>query len=227
MNEPIRVFVVEDHDVVRRGIQATIQEASDMALVGQADEEAAAIELIRERRPNIVLLDLNLRYGHGRRVVEQVLQTHPDIQFLALTVSTNPEDVVSVIRAGARGYLTKEVQATELLDTIRAVHDGAAVVSPKLAAFALEAFGDDAPEATDDEVDALTAREREVATLIAKGYTNRLVGAELDISHKTVEKHVGHILEKLALTNRTQVTRWVLEHPTLESAQNGPGHERP
>jgi DNA-binding NarL/FixJ family response regulator len=226
MNEPIRVFVVEDHDVVRRGIQATIQEASDMALVGQADEEAAAIELIRERRPNIVLLDLNLRYGHGRRVVEQVLQTHPDIQFLALTVSTNPEDVVSVIRAGARGYLTKEVQATELLDTIRAVHDGAAVVSPKLAAFALEAFGDDAPEATDDEVDALTSREREVATLIAKGYTNRLVGAELDISHKTVEKHVGHILKKLALTNRTQVTRWVLEHPTLEPAQHETGRKQ-
>jgi len=226
MTELIRVFVVEDHDVVRRGIHATIQEASDMVVVGQADEEAAAIELIRERRPDVVLLDLNLRYGHGRRVVEQVLQTHPDIRFLALTVSTSPEDVVGVIRAGARGYLTKDVQATDLLDTIRAVHDGAAIVTPTLAAFALEAFGSDAPEATDDEVDALTPREREVTTLIAKGYTNRLIGAELDISHKTVEKHVGHSLEKLALTNRTQVTRWVLEHPTLEPTDHGTGRNR-
>ena len=223
MTELIRVFVVEDHDVVRRGIHATIQEASDMVVVGQADEEAAAIELIRERRPDVVLLDLNLRYGHGRRVVEQVLQTHPGVRFLALTVSTSPEDVIGVIRAGARGYLTKDVQATDLLDTIRAVRDDAAIVTPTLAAFALEAFGSDVPEATDDEIDALTPREREVTTLIAKGYTNRLIGAELDISYKTVEKHVGHILEKLALTNRTQVTRWVLEHPALESAQHGTG----
>ncbi|MEN8114048.1 MAG: response regulator transcription factor [Actinomycetota bacterium] len=227
MNEPIRVFVVEDHDIVRRGINAAIQDAGDMVVVGQADEESAAVELIRERLPDVVLLDLNLRFGHGRRVVEQILQTHPDIRFLALTVSTNQEDVVSVIRAGARGYLTKEVPTAELLDTIRSVHDGAAVVSPALAAFALEAFGSDTPEAIDDEIDALTAREREVATLIAKGYTNRLIGTELDISHKTVEKHVGHILEKLALTNRTQVTRWVLENPTLEPAQHRTGREQP
>ncbi|MEN8234658.1 MAG: response regulator transcription factor [Actinomycetota bacterium] len=213
--EPIRVFVVEDHDVVRKGIEAAIGAAPDIVMVGQADEESVAIEMIRERDPDVVLLDLNLRFGHGRRVVEQVLQTHPDMRFLALTVSTNPEDVVGVIRAGARGYLTKDVPAAELIEKIRAVHEGAAVVSPQLAAFALEAFDGEAVDETDDNVDALTSREREVATLIAKGYTNRQIGAELDISHKTVEKHVGHILGKLALTNRTQVTRWVLENPLL------------
>ena len=213
MTESIRVFVVEDHDVARLGIRSAIEAAEDIVILGMADEEPAAIEMIRERHPDVVLVDLNLRFGRGVRVIREVLNTDPDIRFLALTVSAAAEDVVSVIRAGALGYLTKDVLATELVDKIRLVHAGNAVVSQQLAAFALEAFQGEAPST--DDVDTLTSREREVATLIARGYTNRQVGAELDISIKTVEKHVGHLLQKLSLTNRSQVTRWVMEHPSL------------
>jgi DNA-binding NarL/FixJ family response regulator len=211
----IEVFIVEDHDVVRRGICDILGEASDITIVGSADEEASAIEMIREREPDVVLLDLNLRYGIGLRVIEGIRHALPDVQFLALTASEVATDVIAVIRAGARGYLTKDVMGSALIEGIRTVHQGSAVISQQLAAFALEAFGDEPPTAMNPDTDLLTPREREVSTLVAKGYTNRQVARELGISPKTVEKHVSALLEKLSLTNRSQVTRWVMENPQL------------
>ncbi len=172
--------------------------------------------MILDRDPDVVLLDLRLPGGGGRRVLEAVLRRNPDIRFLALTVSDDPSDVISIIRAGARGYLTKDVIGHDLDDRIRTVFEGGAVVSPQLAAFAVEAFDGDAATRLDPARDLLTERERQVAVSTAKGYTNAQIGHELGISVKTVEKHVSAVLRKLRVTNRTQVTRWVLEHPTLD-----------
>jgi DNA-binding NarL/FixJ family response regulator len=217
-NDVVKVFIVEDHDVVVRGIHDIVADAADLTIVGSADEEASAIEMIRERVPDVVLLDLNLRYGMGVKVIEAIRPALSDVQFLALTASGNATDVIAVIRAGARGYLTKDVMGSALVEGIRTVHHGGAVVSPQLAAFALEAFGEDPPPAMNPATDLLTPREREVSTLVAKGYTNRQVAHDLGISAKTVEKHVSSVLDKLSLTNRSQVTRWVMENPHLNTS---------
>ncbi len=210
----IRVFLVDDHDLMRAGIRAYLGDGIEV--VGEASEVDPAIEMILDRDPDVVLLDLRLPGGGGRRVLEAVLRRNPDIRFLALTVSDDPSDVISIIRAGARGYLTKDVIGHDLDDRIRTVFEGGAVVSPQLAAFAVEAFDGDAATRLDPARDLLTERERQVAVSTAKGYTNAQIGHELGISVKTVEKHVSAVLRKLRVTNRTQVTRWVLEHPTLD-----------
>ena len=209
----IRVFLVDDHEVVRAGVRHYIGDIVDV--VGEADEADAAIELICERQPDVVLLDVHLPGGGGRRVLEVVHAQYPDIVFLALTVSEKPEDVMAIIRGGARGYLTKDVLGFDLVDQIRAVYEGGAVVSPQLAAFAVQAFDEEGPQDLDPEIDLLTESEKAVAILIAKGYTNKQIAAVRVGSIKTVEKHVSSILRKLTLTNRTQVTRWVLSHPTM------------
>jgi DNA-binding NarL/FixJ family response regulator len=206
----IRVFLVDDHEMWREGVRAKIQDGVDV--VGEADEVDFAVELIRERQPEVVLVDVRIDFGGGARVIREVHRTHPDIKFLALTAYDSAEDVVTIIRAGARGYLTKDVHGDELVDMIRLVNDGGAVVSPQLAAFAISAFDGESTVPLDPELDILTPTEIAVATLVAKGYTNRQIAAERESSPKTVEKHVSAILEKLSLTNRTQVTRWVLEH---------------
>ncbi len=209
MNEPqIRVFLVDDHDVVRRGVRAYIE--ADVEIVGEADEVDAAIELIREREPDVVLLDINLPGGGGRKVLEAVRQSHPDIAFLALTVSEDPADVVGMIRGGALGYVTKDVLGYDLVDKIRSVHRGVPVVTPRLAAFAVDAF-DGEVEGLDPELDRLTPRERQAAVAVAKGYTNKQIATEMGVSPKTVEHHVSAVLRKLQMTNRAEVTRWVVE----------------
>ncbi len=207
-DEQIRVFLVDDHDVVRKGVRAYIEQ--DVNIVGEADEVDAAVELIRERQPDVVLLDINIPGGGGRKVLEAVTATDPHIAFLALTVSESPADVVGMIRGGALGYVTKDVLGYDLVDKIRSVHGGVPVVTPRLAAFAVEAFDGDA-QGLDPELDLLTPRERQAAVAVAKGYTNRQIATEMGVSPKTVEHHVSAVLRKLRMTNRSEVTRWAVQ----------------
>jgi DNA-binding NarL/FixJ family response regulator len=213
MTDPIRMFLVDDHDLFRAGVRAEI--GSHVELVGEADEVPAAIELIKERVPEVVLLDVHLPGGGGRAVIEAVKETHPDVRFLAISVSDAPEDVVDVVHAGARGYVTKSIRAPELVAAIEKVASGDAVFSPKLAGFVLDAFTALTPADVDDELASLTSREREVLQHIARGYTYRETGEALFISVKTVETHVGSVLRKLQLTNRNELTRWAAERQLI------------
>jgi RNA polymerase sigma factor (sigma-70 family) len=209
-----RVFLVDDHHLFRAGVRSELGEAVEV--VGEADEVAAAIELIGERQPDVVLLDVHLPSGGGQAVIEATKTEHPEIRFLALSVSDAPEDVITVIRAGARGYITKTVSTVELLDAIERVAEGDAVFSPRLAGFVLDAYASmpetEGPSASfDPELDQLSPREREVLRLIARGYTYKEVARELVISAKTVESHVSAVLRKLQLSTRHQLTRWAAE----------------
>ncbi|MGH9068102.1 MAG: response regulator [Acidimicrobiales bacterium] len=210
-----RVFLVDDHHLFRSGVRGELGDAVEV--VGEADEVAAAVELIGERVPEVVLLDVHLPGGGGRAVLEAVKADHPEVRFLALSVSDAPEDVIGVIRAGARGYVTKTISGPELVDAVHRVAGGDAVFSPRLAGFVLDAFAAmPAPPGTgtvalDPELDQLSPREREVLRLIARGYTYKELGRELSISTKTVESHVSAVLRKLQLSTRHQLTRWATE----------------
>jgi DNA-binding NarL/FixJ family response regulator len=206
-----RIFLVEDHAVFRAGVRAELGDAVEV--VGEADEVAAAIELINERIPDVVLLDVHLPGGGGQAVLRGVLPHHPEVQFLALSVSDAPEDVIAVIRAGARGYITKTISGGELLQAVYRVGAGDAVFSPRLAGFVLDAFSQltatgTVPTGLDPELDQLSPREREVLRLIARGYTYKEVARDLTISAKTVESHVSSVLRKLQLSTRHELTRW-------------------
>ena len=207
----IRVFVVDDHDLFRVGIRHGL--GPEIEIVGEASEVRAAVELINERVPDVVLLDVHLPGGGGRFVVEGVRKKHPEVAFLALSASDDAADVVGVIRAGAAGYLTKNIDPAKLTEAITRVAAGEAVFSPRLAGFVLEAFADLAP--ADPELDLLSAREREVLSLIARGYTYRETAEQLFISIKTVESHVSAVLRKLQLTNRNELTRWAVERKLI------------
>ena len=213
MSDKPRVFLVDDHDLFRAGVRTEIGEYVD--LVGEADSVDAAVEMIREREPDVVLLDVHLPGGGGRAVIEAVKKTHPDVRFLALSVSDAPQDVVDVVHAGARGYVTKSIRSEELIAAIGKVANDDAVFSPKLAGFVLDAFTALSPEDVDDEWASLTAREREVLQHIARGYTYRETGEALFISVKTVESHVGSVLRKLQLTNRNELTRWAAKRELI------------
>lgn len=212
-DERTAVFLVDDHHLFRAGVRAELGEA--VRVVGEADEVAAAVELIGERQPDVVLLDVHLPGGGGRAVIEAVRAEHPEVRFLALSVSDAPEDVIAVIRAGARGYVTKAISGVELVDAVQRVAGGDAVFSPRLAGFVLDAFaglpGAAEPAAVDPELDQLSAREREVLRLIARGYTYKEVARDLAISAKTVESHVSAVLRKLQLSTRHQLTYWATE----------------
>ena len=215
----VRVFLVDDHHLFRSGVKAELGTAVEV--VGDADEVGAAIELIRERRPDVVLVDVHMPDGGGRAVIEAVAETDAGVRFLALSVSDAAEDVIGVIRAGARGYVTKTISGPELTDAIVRVADGDAVFSPRLAGFVLDAFAADpamaggAAPTFDPELDQLTQREREVLRLIARGYAYKEVAGELSISVKTVESHVSAVLRKLQLSSRHQLTRWATERRLL------------
>jgi DNA-binding NarL/FixJ family response regulator len=211
----VRVFLVDDHHLFRSGVRAELGDAVDF--VGEADEVEAAVELIGERLPDVVLVDVHMPDGGGGAVIEGVSATHPEVRFLALSVSDAAEDVIGVIRAGARGYVTKTISGPDLAAAIRRVADGDAVFSPRLAGFVLDAFASD-PDMVggrspsfDPELDQLTPREREVLRLIARGYAYKEVARELSISAKTVETHVSAVLRKLQLSNRHQLSRWASE----------------
>jgi DNA-binding NarL/FixJ family response regulator len=205
----IRVLVVDDHDLFRVGVRHGLPD--EIEIVGEASDVDGAIELISERLPDVVLLDVHLPGGGGRRVVEVLHKRHPGIRFLALSASDAPKDVVGVVRAGARGYVTKTITPPDLADAIRRVAGGDAVFSPRLAGFVLDAFSAIPSGQVDPELDLLSERERQVLQLIARGYTYREVGDELFISIKTVESHVSAVLRKLHLSNRNELTRWAVE----------------
>lgn len=208
-----RVFIVDDHDLFRAGVRAELPK--DFDIVGDASAVEPAIELIRERQPDLVLVDVHMPAGGGRAVIEGVHATHPDIRFLAISASDAPEDVVATVRAGARGYVTKTVSPTDLAEAIRRVVDGDAVFSPKLAGFVLDAFASGEIKDLDPDLDKLTKREREVLQHIARGYTYREVGEQLFISTKTVENHMSAVLRKLQLSNRRELTRWAQDRDLI------------
>ena len=204
---PVRVFLVDDHHLFRKGVKAEL--TPDCQVIGEASEVDAAIEMIIERRPDVVLLDVHMPDGGGERVIKEVLACIPDQRFLALSVSDAPEDVIAVIRAGARGYLTKTIDGSDLVDGIRRVSLGDAVFSPRLAGFVLDAFAITVPaDEPDEDYEQLSPREREVMRLIARGYAYKEVAAELTLSVKTIETHVSSVLRKLQLSNRRELTRW-------------------
>lgn len=223
MADVVRVAIVDDHSIFRSGLRADLDET--VAIVGEAADVPSAIALILGARPDVVLLDVHLPGGSGSDATggEEVIRgcvaggLDPSTRFLALSVSDAAEDVVRVIRAGARGYITKGSSGVEVSRAAHAVAGGDAVFSPRLAGFVLDAFGAVAGEtaATGDELDRLSTREQEVMRLIARGYAYKEVAAELYISVKTVETHVSAVLRKLQLSSRHELTAWASERRLL------------
>ena len=205
-----RVFLVDDHAMVRTGVRAEL--GADVDVVGEAADVAAAVEGIRATVPDVVLLDVHLPGGGGRTVLETLRTDLPEVRWLALSVSDAAEDVIAVIRAGARGYVTKTISGPDLRAAVRRVADGDVVFSPRLAGFVLDAFAarPDVPVA-DPELDQLTNREREVLRLLARGYAYKEIARELYISIKTVETHVSNVLRKLQMSNRYELSRWAAD----------------
>ena len=208
------VFLVDDHAMFRSGVRAEL--GTSVELVGEAGTVAEAITGIRAARPAVVLLDVHMPDGGGLAVLAGVAAEVPDTRFLALSVSDAAEDVIAVIRAGARGYVTKTISAGELTAAVRRVAEGDVVFSPRLAGFVLDAFRDTpvAPS-VDPDLDQLTPREREVMRLLARGYAYKEIAAELFISVKTVETHASNVLRKLQLSSRHQLTRWAADRRML------------
>lgn len=208
--EDLRVVIVDDHAMFRAGVRHEI--GQHVEVVGEGDSVATAVQVILDVVPDVVLLDVHLPGGSGAQVIKEVLPVQPDVKFLALSVSDAAQDVIGVIRAGARGYVTKSISSEELLEGMTRVAAGDAVFSPRLAGFVLDAFsGAVDMSAIDEELDRLSAREREVLKLIARGYSYKEVARELFISIKTVETHVSSVLRKLQLSNRHQLTKWATD----------------
>lgn len=205
-----RVVLVDDHRLVLSGVRAELGEAVEV--VGEAFDVDSATRVIRDTLPDVVLLDVHLPGGGGRAVIGAVGATHPAVRFLALSVSDAAEDVIAVIRAGARGYVTKTISGPDLIDAVLRVAEGDAVFSPRLAGFVLDAFASAPVEPpVDAELENLTARERQVLRYLARGYSYKEIARELEISNKTVETHVSAVLRKLQLSNRHQLSRWASE----------------
>jgi DNA-binding NarL/FixJ family response regulator len=209
------VVIVDDHGLFRAGVRAELEGLVELrAEAGTVEEAVAAI--LREK-PDVVLLDVHMGGGGGIEVIRQVTHQQPAQRFLALSVSDAAEDVIAVIRAGARGYVTKSISGEELAAAIARVRDGDAVFSPRLAGFVLDAFHGEIPAAeVDPELDQLTPREREVLRLIARGYLYKEIAQRLDISPKTVEAHVSAVLRKLQLSSRHELSRWAVERRLVE-----------
>ena len=205
----ISVVLVDDHALFRAGVRGELGGGVDV--VGEAETVASAIDVIRTLDPDVVLLDVHLPDGGGEGVIAGVAPERPGVKFLALSVSDAPEDVIRVIRAGARGYVTKTISSDELQDAVTRVAAGDAVFSPRLAGFVLDAFREGARVGDDAELEALTAREREVLQLIARGYRYKEIAARLHLSTKTVEAHVSSVLRKLQLSSRHELARWAHE----------------
>ncbi len=209
-----KVYLVDDHAMFRAGVRAELGDRVEV--VGEAGTPAEAIAGIVSLRPDVVLLDVHMPEGGGLSVIEAVGPQLPETRFLALSVSDAAEDVIALIRAGARGYVTKTISADDLADAVRRVADGDVVFSPRLAGFVLDAFRE-APvtPSVDPDFDQLTPREREVLRLLARGYAYKEIAAELFISIKTVETHASNVLRKLQLSSRHQLTRWAADRRML------------
>jgi len=208
--EELRVVIVDDHAMFRAGVRHEI--GARCTVVGEGEDVDTAVAAVLATEPDVVLLDVHLPGGGGAEVIKQVHAVKPGVKFLALSVSDAAEDVIGVIRAGARGYVTKSINSEELLEGMARVAGGDAVFSPRLAGFVLDAFSGAVDiSSIDEELDKLSAREREVLKLIARGYSYREVAKELFISIKTVETHVSSVLRKLQLSNRHQLTKWATD----------------
>ena len=208
----VRVVLVDDHALFRAGVRSELLGLADrVAIVGEAGDVDAAVAVVRATAPDVVLLDVHMPGGGGQQVIAAVRDDPAAPRFLALSVSDSAEDVIAVVRAGARGYVTKTIDAMDLVDAIERVHDGDAVFSPRLAGFVLDAFSGDVPAPTDPELDLLTTREQEVMRLIARGYSYKEIASRLHLSVKTIETHVSAVLRKLQLSNRHQLTAWANE----------------
>jgi DNA-binding NarL/FixJ family response regulator len=209
------VVVVDDHGLFRSGVRAELEGV--LEVLGDAASVGDAVRLILERKPDVVLLDVHMPGGGGVEVIRQVAATRPGQRFLALSVSDAAEDVIAIVRAGARGYVTKTISGEELADAVRRVHEGDAVFSPRLAGFVLDAFAGQLPaEQVDPELDLLTAREREVLQHLARGYLYKEIAARLSISTKTVEAHVSAVLRKLQLSSRHELSRWAVQRRLVD-----------
>ncbi len=209
--KPVRVFLVDDHGLFRAGVRAELDSITDdVEVVGEAGTVGEAVAGIAHKKPDVVLLDVHMPDGGGAEVLRRARPDNPEVVFLALSVSDAAEDVIAVIRAGARGYVTKTISSHELVRAIVRVSDGDAVFSPRLAGFVLDAFADrpGAAPISDPELDLLTPRERDVLRLLARGYAYKEIAAELFISVKTVETHVSSVLRKTQLSNRYELSRW-------------------
>jgi DNA-binding NarL/FixJ family response regulator len=213
VSQPLTVFVVDDHELFRAGVRAEIGQR--VRIVGDAGEVGEAVAGIASTRPEVVLLDVHLPGGGGAAVIEALRERCPEVRFLALSVSDAAEDVIQVIRAGARGYVTKTISAGELVAALHRVRDGDAVFSPRLAGFVLDAFSDGVVATRDPELDQLTLREREVLRHIARGYTYKEAAVRLHISVRTVESHVSAVLRKLQLSSRHELTVWAANRRLL------------
>jgi len=212
---PPSVVIVDDHELFRAGVRAELEDLVEIRAEASSVEDAVAA-ILREK-PDVVLLDVHMPGGGGVEVIRQVAPTRPAQRFLALSVSDAAEDVIAVIRAGARGYVTKSIAGDELAVAVRRIRDGDAVFSPRLAGFVLDAFHGEIPESEiDPELDQLTPREREVLRLIARGYLYKEIAQQLDISPKTVEAHVGAVLRKLQLSSRHELSRWAVERRLVD-----------
>ena len=209
------IVIVDDHGLFRSGVRAEVEDHLDVLAEAGSVEEA--VRIILAERPDVALLDVHMPGGGGVEVIRRVAETNPSQRFLALSVSDAAEDVIAIVRAGARGYVTKSISGEELADAVRRVDAGDAVFSPRLAGFVLDAFAGSVPEAeVDPELDQLTMREREVLRLIARGYMYKEIAQQLGISARTVEAHVSAVLRKLQLSNRHELSRWAVERRLVE-----------
>ena len=205
----IRVVLVDDHGLVRAGVRAELEDYVD--IVGEAGNVGDAIDVIVREKPDVVVCDVHLPGGNAPAVIRGVVDRGANSRFLALSVSDAAEDVIEVIRTGARGYVTKTIDGAELLDAVRRVHEGDAVFSPRLAGFVLDAFAADLDSPVDPELDQLTGREQEVMRLLARGYAYKEIARRLTISTKTVETHASSVLRKLQLSSRHELARWAAD----------------
>jgi DNA-binding NarL/FixJ family response regulator len=210
-----RVAIVDDHDLFRAGVRASL--GPEVEVVAESGDVEGAVRAIEAVAPDVVLLDVHMSGGGGVEVIRRVAETRPAVRFLALSVSDAADDVIALIRAGARGYVTKTISGPELTDAIRRVRDGDAVFSPRLAGFVLDAFAGELPAAqVDPELDLLTPREREVLQHIARGYMYKEIAVRLGISAKTVEAHVSAVLRKLQLSSRHELSRWAVHRRLID-----------
>jgi DNA-binding NarL/FixJ family response regulator len=205
----LRIFLVDDHQLFLSGVRNELGASFEIA--GEASEVDAAVDGIVVAKPDVVLLDVHMPGGGGKAVIEGAAARSPETRFLALSVSDAAEDVIGVIRAGARGYVTKTISPGELARAIVRVSEGDAVFSPRLAGFVLDAFAGEPVRSTEPELDSLSQREREVLRHIARGYTYKETASALFISVKTVESHVSAVLRKLQLSSRYELTRWATD----------------
>ncbi len=209
------VVIVDDHQLFRSGVRTELDGLVDV--LGDAATVEDAVRLVIEAEPDVVVLDVQMPGGGGAEVIRQVTERRPAQRFLALSVSDAPEDVIAIIRAGARGYVTKTISGPELADAVRRVSEGDAVFSPRLAGFVLDSFASGLPEReVDPQLDQLTTREREVLRHIARGYMYKEIAQRLSISTKTVEAHVSAVLRKLQLSNRHELSRWAVERRLVD-----------